>query len=90
MNSLTIRNTVSLSATVNLLDFARDIDIDWNRLDSFVPQLERLQYVDEVNDAHQFYLLLELETSDFKAAERRTKNVLIKAERILRRYRKPS
>ena len=87
---LLVRETVSISASVNLLDFARDIGLDWSRLDTIVGQIERLRYVDDVNDAHQFWIKLELETSSPDVANKRIESVLSKVERLLNRYRKDS
>jgi hypothetical protein len=86
MKRLTLRNTVSISATVNLLDFCRDIGIDWGKVDTFVARLERLRYVDYVEDRHQFWLRLELETSSPETARKRIEETLTKVERLLRQY----
>lgn len=80
--------TVSIGATVNLLDYARALPIDWHKLDSFVPQLARLRYVVEVNDAHMFWISLDFETSRPEVAARRINGTLAKVERLLSRYRK--
>jgi hypothetical protein len=86
MAKLTMRDTVCLSATVTLLDFARDINLDWNRIETITAQIERLRFVDEVEDGHQFWVRLELETSNPKVARKRIESALAKIERLLRRY----
>jgi hypothetical protein len=83
---LTMRDTVNLSATVNLLWFAREIGIDWKRLDTIVSRLERLRYVDYVEDRHQFWIRLELDTSSPETARKRIEATLAKVERLLRSY----
>jgi hypothetical protein len=85
---LTFRDTVSLSATVSLLEFAREIDIDWKRIDTLCSRLERLRYVDYVEDRHQFWIRLELDTSNPKTAHKRIAATLAKVERLLRQYTK--
>lgn len=81
---------VSLSATVGLLDFARSIDLDFSyeTMCKITDQLERMCFVDEVEDRHQFWIKLELDTGNALVAERRIKATLIKVERLLRRYAK--
>jgi hypothetical protein len=85
---LTMRDTVSLAATVSLLDFARSLNLDWDRMETISARIERLRYVDEVEDRHQFWVRLELETSNEKVARKRIEAALAKIERILRRYAK--
>lgn len=83
---LTMRDTVNLSATVNLLWFAREIGIDWKRLDTIVSRLERLRYVDYVEDRHQFWIRLKLDTSSPETARKHIEATLAKVERLLRSY----
>lgn len=85
MPRLTSRD-VSISATVNLLDFARMLPIDWDRMGPLVTKLEQLQFVDEVEDRHMFWLRLELMTGNAATAQRRIERTLVKIERIIRRY----
>ena len=85
---LTVRDTVGLTATVNLLWFARDINIDWSRIDTICSRLERLRWVDYVEDRHQFWIRLELDTSNPDVARKRIEATLAKVERLLRSYTK--
>jgi hypothetical protein len=84
---LTTRD-VSISATVNLLEFARSLPLDWDRLEKLMPQLERMRYVEEVEDRHQFWIKLELATGNAQTAQRRIDQALIKVERLFRHYAK--
>lgn len=86
MPKLTIRDTVSLSATVSLLDFARDIGIDWDRMDTLCARIERLRFVDYVEDRHQFWIRLELDTANAATAHNRIEATLAKVERLMRQY----
>lgn len=87
-HKLSIRDTVSLSATVSLLDFANAIGIDWDRMATICARLSRLRYVDDVEDRHQFWIRLELGTSDTRVARRRIEATLAKVERLLKSYAK--
>lgn len=90
MAKLTFANSVAITATIHLLEFARDIGIDWRKVDAIESGLERLRYVSEVNSAHQFWLMLDLETSRPDIAAKRIALTLEKVERLLRRYTKES
>lgn len=81
---------VSFSASVSLLDFARTLPLDWDKMDDvIVPQLERMRYVDYVEDRHQFWIRLELDTGNAATAQRRITATLKKVEALLRRYKEP-
>ena len=88
MPKLSMRATVSLSATVSLLDFARTINIDWDRLETICDRIARLRFVDYVEDRHQFWIRLELETSNAEVARKRIEATLAKVERLLNSYAK--
>jgi len=88
MGALTLRNSVYFSATVSLLDRARELDLDWDKTDVVCSLIGALKYVEDVEDRHQFWCRLELMTGDPETARRRTELTLAKIERILMRYRK--
>lgn len=89
MSALTIRGHCVWSCSVNLFDRGRELGVfdDMDRFtDKLMPQLERLRYVDYVEDRHQFWARIEPETSDPLAAARRVEKVLAKIDRLLVRY----
>lgn len=90
MSKLTLNNSVMLTCSVNLLDRARELGLDWDKTDTICTLIGRLRYVDEVEDRHQFWCTLVLDTSNPTTAARRIEATLAKIERILMRYRKAS
>lgn len=86
MPKLSIRRDCSWSCSVNLLDRARELNIDWDKIDVIVSRIERLRHINQVEDRHQFWCVIEPETSDPTTAARRVEAVLEKIERILTRY----
>jgi hypothetical protein len=76
--------------SVSLLDRARELNIDFGfePFESLVKQIERLRYVDHVEDGHQFWARIEPETSNPAVATRRVERVLMLIERALARAKK--
>ena len=91
MARLTIKNAVSFQATVSLLDRARELSLfdDWELFgDKIVPAIERLTWVEEVEDAHQFWCKIDPGTSNSETAIKRINATLDKIESIFARYSK--
>lgn len=86
---LNIRRDCSWRCSVNLLDRARELDVfgSYERTEMLVSRIERLRYVAEVEDRHQFWCVIDPETADVRVATRRVEQVLIKIDRLLVRYK---
>ena len=88
MSALSLRRDVAITASVNLLDRARELKLDRDKIDTICYLIGRLRYVEEVEDRHQFWCKLDLQTSNPDVAARRINDTLAKIERVLLRYHK--
>lgn len=90
MSRLTIRNSTSWSCSVSLLDRARELNIDFDAkpFDKLVGRIERLKYVDYVEDRHQFWATIDPDTANMEVARNRVQRVLDKIEALLLKAKK--
>lgn len=87
---LSIMRDVGWIVHANLLDRARELDVDFSygRFEALVGRIERLRYVERVEDAHMFWASINPDTCNHNVAARRVAAVLAKIERLLIQYRK--
>lgn len=90
MSRLTLLRDVGWAADVYLLDRARELKIDFRdeHFGKLVRKIERMRYVDEVEDRHQFWARIHPETGNPTVAARRVAAVIDKIERAMQSARK--